>query len=342
MNIYIQSAEAISPQDTFDSTDFLHTLLTPEEHFFSCKTPDYKNYIEPKLLRRMSHNVRMGLATSLQALKKAGVESPDAIIVGTSLGCLDDTEKFLTQLIQSDEKLLNPTPFIQSTHNTVSGQIALLIGCKNYNFTFTQQAVSFETALIDASLSLQEDNTKNVLVGGLDEMNEFVYKLLHKAGCTKKEGYVNKGYIPGEGASFFVLSNKITEGTLAKIQHVSAFNVSDGLVEDLESILKGLGLQMSDIDVLINGENDDEDYDENYLEIKTALEESCHINYKQLVGEYDTASAFAMWLGAQIISQQTIPSLAVSNFIEKEAIKHLLVHNYSAAHQHSFIIISKC
>ena len=52
---------------------------------------------------------------------------PDAIITGTGLGCLEDTEKFLTAMVTNKEEFLTPTSFIQSTHNTVSAQIALLL-----------------------------------------------------------------------------------------------------------------------------------------------------------------------------------------------------------------------
>ena len=170
MPIYINSAESISPQKTFHSGSFLSDIVTPDKDYFSCITPDYKEYINPRLLRRMSKMIRMGLATSKLCLDQAGIEQADAIVVGTGLGCVEDTFRFLKQIIDNDEKLLNPTSFIQSTHNTVSGQIALMLACQNYNMTFSQKSISFETALIDVIMLLKDKDAQHVLVGGIDEI----------------------------------------------------------------------------------------------------------------------------------------------------------------------------
>ncbi len=217
MEGYINSAFSISPQDTFDLEDFFLNFkdVPVSTDFFECVSPDYKQYIDPRQLRRMSKVIRMGVACSKKALEKAGIVVPEGIHIGTGLGCLNDTDKFLAQITENNESLLNPTAFIQSTHNTVSGQIALNIACKNYNLTFSQAEVSFETALIDALLFLQQNNKQQVLVGGIDELIETSMSLMKKAGCVKTENNVS-GYIPGEGSSFFVVSKDKTEKIYSK------------------------------------------------------------------------------------------------------------------------------
>ena len=75
------------------------------------------------------------------------------LLPDTGLGCLEDTEKFLSSIYTNEEKLLNPTPFIQSTHNTVAGAIALAIKCHGYNATYTHRGFSFESALEDALIA---------------------------------------------------------------------------------------------------------------------------------------------------------------------------------------------
>ena len=72
----------------------------------------------------MSNIIKMGISTSLKALDIAEIQMPGAIIIGTGIGCIYDTAKFLNQLIENEEDLLNPTSFIQSTHNSVAGQLA--------------------------------------------------------------------------------------------------------------------------------------------------------------------------------------------------------------------------
>ncbi|NJK84751.1 MAG: beta-ketoacyl synthase chain length factor [Bacteroidales bacterium] len=110
--------------------------------------------------RRMSRIVKMGICSALKCLKESGVEVPDAIITGTGFGCIEDTEKFLGSIIQNEEKMLNPTPFIQSTHNTVGAAIALKIKCNNYNNTYVHRGFSFEHALLDGLMLLNEDKAK--------------------------------------------------------------------------------------------------------------------------------------------------------------------------------------
>ncbi|MBT3208321.1 MAG: 3-oxoacyl-ACP synthase [Bacteroidetes bacterium] len=349
MNVFINSTEAITAQNTFDSNEFLRNLKKPEKNYFTCLNPNYKNYINPKLLRRMSKIVRMGVACSIQVLQKANIEQPDAIIIGTGLGCIDDTIKFLNQIIENDESLLNPTPFIQSTHNTVSGQIALLLTCKNYNFTFSQQAASFETALIDAFLMLQEKNESNILLGGLDEITETSYSLMEKVGCTKVPvddifTTKTKGYIPGEGAGFFTLSNIVSEKNIACLKGVSVFNNDNNgnLLEDLQALFSKNNVSIADIDVLISGMNGDFYEDRNYSSIQKVFQTSIHLAYKHLIGEFDTASCFAMYIGTKIFQSQIIPEALKINGTKRNFIKNILIHNYNNEHKHSFIILSKC
>ena len=58
------------------------------------------------------------------------------------------------------KNILTPTSFIQSTHNTVGGQIALELQCKGYNFTYVHGSNSFESALLDAKLQLELNEAK--------------------------------------------------------------------------------------------------------------------------------------------------------------------------------------
>ena len=110
---------------------------------------------EMNLRRRMSRVVKSGVAAGIESLLEFGARAPiDAIITATGLGCIADSEKFLDGLIAGDETMLNPTPFIQSTFNTVGAQIALLRGLHCYNTTYAHRWTSFENALTDAALRI--------------------------------------------------------------------------------------------------------------------------------------------------------------------------------------------
>lgn len=297
----------------------------------------------------MSGIVRMGIASSQLCLDHAGIEQPDAIVVGTGLGCVQDTLKFLKQVIENDENLLNPTSFIQSTHNTVSGQIALMMECKKYNMTFSQKAISFETALIDVSMLLKDKDAQHVLVGGIDEIVEESFSLLVQAGCAKAawEDQVLKsttpGAIAGEGATFFIMSSSEIDETQSRLDAVEIFNGCSSakeVVSKLQEFLKSKGLSIADIDVLVSGKNGDVRYNKLYEDIHSLFDNSMVAAYKHLIGEYDTASAFGTYLASKIIYLNTVPESVRLNGQQKEKINRCLLVNYTRDHDLSCILLS--
>src|SRR5690606_14557075 len=133
---YLSAASTISHQPTFRN-EGVFASLPVLDLLSTIQNPDYKEFVEAGMLRRMSKILRMSVACAKDSLLQAGVGQPDAIIVGTGLGCLLDTEKFLNNVL-TVEGLLPPTSFIQSTHNTLAGQISLSLGNHAYNMTHTQ------------------------------------------------------------------------------------------------------------------------------------------------------------------------------------------------------------
>lgn len=149
--------------------------------------------------RRMSRVVKMGVTTALDSI--ADFEEygeVDAIITATWLGCIADSEKFLANIIESDEQMLNPTPFIQSTFNTVGAQVALIRSLKCYNNTFTHRHGSLKSAMIDAVLQLECAGVQAVLVGWFDELTPTVETI-----CTRL-----RVAPPCDGAMFFIMTKQ--------------------------------------------------------------------------------------------------------------------------------------
>ena len=161
MKAFIRSAACISPQETFGD-GFLTRIVEYEGIRLKAIEPDYKEFIDPKQARRMSHVIKMGIAAAKKCLADGNVEIPGAIITGTAYGCIEDTVNFLTRIVEQQEELLSPTAFIQSTHNTVAAQIALMLQCHSYNLTYVHKGVSFESALTDALMLLNEQEADNV------------------------------------------------------------------------------------------------------------------------------------------------------------------------------------
>ena len=161
--------------------------------------------------RRMSRVVMSGGAAGLESLLDFGAGAPiDAIITATGLGCIADSEKFLDGLIAGDETMLNPTPFIQSTFNTVGAQIALLRGLHCYNTTYAHRWTSFENALTDAALRIGAGWSQAVLVGAFDETTPSVEKVLQRLRVAQEGRW-------GESSVFFVLTAERFDCSVAEI-----------------------------------------------------------------------------------------------------------------------------
>lgn len=166
---------------------------------------------EMNLRRRMSRVVKSGVAAGIESLLEFGGRAPvDAIVTATGLGCIADSEKFLDGLIANQEQMLNPTPFIQSTFNTVGAQIALLLGLHGYNSTYAHRWTSFENALTDAALRIGAGLSRAVLVGAFDQTTPSVEKVLQRLRVAPKGAW-------GESSVFFVLTAERFDCSVAAI-----------------------------------------------------------------------------------------------------------------------------
>lgn len=185
----------------------------------SQKDLDYKALIaDANMRRRMSRVVKMGVGAAMDCLSRADGVRIDAIVTAMGLGCLADSEKFLKNIIDNDEQMLNPTPFIQSTFNTIGGQIALLTGNHCYNMTYSHRWTSFENALLDGLLLIDEGKAQNVLVGAADELTPTQTVIMERLGAYRN------GNKPAEGAYFFVIGTAAGEGCKASIESLSFGN----------------------------------------------------------------------------------------------------------------------
>lgn len=143
---------------------------------------DIRNYVKPLEARRMGKIMKSSLLASLKALQQAGIETPDAIVTATAWGCLEYSERLLEQLRDEGEVLLKPTYFMQSTHNTISSNIAMRLKCHGYNVTYSHGAQSLQWAMRDAEMLLRSGRCKTVLVGLHDEMTPTLRQLLQHLG----------------------------------------------------------------------------------------------------------------------------------------------------------------
>lgn len=353
MEAYIRSTGAITPQNSFNEGLFRGENTEHEAAWMKCREPEYKEIINPAMIRRMSRIVKMGVAAAMKSLNDAGIVNPDAIITGTGLGCMEDTGNFLSSIIKNKEQFLTPTAFIQSTHNTISGQIALMLKCNNYNFAYVHRGFSFESALLDAMMMLNEGQVNNVLLGGIDEVTQDYWNITSRLGMWKqehdsKQGLLNdkkRGTVAGEGSVFFSLQ-KDAEGALSSFRGVEMIYLPDEteeIVTRINEMLSGAGISMNEIDAVMLGYNGWSRYDKLYQPtVEGIFANKPLLSFKNLCGEYMTATSFAAWLAACIIKYQKVPQKAHISGILPNHFKNILIYNHFMGVDHSLILISAC
>lgn len=323
--VYINGLSSISIQEQTRSFEF-ETLKKIEQGVNKAHQPSYKEMIAPAMVRRMATGVKMGIYTAQKALEEAQIEVPEAIITGTGLGCLLDSEKFLELLLENNENYLTPTSFIQSTHNTVGGQIALHLGCKGYNFTYVHQNSSFESALMDGFLQIRAEEIENALIGGIDEvgittiLNQQAAKLVNTANTIFQTG-VNTG----EGATFFTLDKQMSLMSYAEVVDISISNKKINVID----FLKQNSLTVEDIDLVFVG-SCDLPVDQHYFdEVYNIWNFDQIITYKKYVGHHHTSSSFGLLLAAEKMKNT-------------DKITYILLYNQFRGKDNSFILLKKC
>ena len=323
MSLFIHGIGNISPQNTWDAALLPNEINKPTSDRFHAIEPDYAQFIDSKSIRRMSRIIKLGMGAATIALRQANVKVPDAIITGTGYGCLEDTGTFLTKMIENNEVALNPTPFIQSTHNTIGSQIALLLQCQGYNQTYAHGAFSFESALLDALIQSEEDPAKNILIGGIDEITDVSHAIQNRFNLFRD-------FPNGEGSSFLVVNGR-EENASARINSVATFyKPESGLLEDYVKALEG------PVDlVLIGG------IDEISKKVKSHFHNSSIAYFKHLSGEFPVASAFAVSVAAGILKNQVVPQ-SLGTPSAKGRIKNILILNQYFGTHYTAITMSAC
>jgi 3-oxoacyl-[acyl-carrier-protein] synthase II len=332
MKVYIISTGNISPQHSMDVNSFFQSRNVTSNNFLKALEPDYTRFIDSKMIRRMSRIVKMGVAASTTCLRDAGVEMPAAILTATAYGCLEDSATFLRQMIDFDEQMLSPTAFIQSTHNTVGAQIALLLKCHHYNNTIVHRAFSFENALTEARLLLEE-GISPILVGAIDEITDDRHAILSRFGLYKRDS----GNIAGEGAAFFLLAKEPGNNYQAILKAVQTYYKPDIVQEDISKFLFSHEVENERPGLILHSETgNNKAMDKNRQVLTTAFPDTPEFAFTSLCGDFPTSSGFALWFASLLLKEQRAPVWMKGITFP---LKNIFIHRQDGLH-HSFYLIS--
>lgn len=345
--MYITDSACISPQRTFDNAFFEGDIKVHEGDRYIAIEPAYAQLIPAGLLRRMGKAVRMGVGAGLPLIQHAQIEG---IVLGTANGGLEDCLKFLNQIVDYNEGTLTPTNFVQSTPNAVAGNLALMSKTTGYNTTHVHKGLAFEAALLDTMLLLEEKRGNAFLVGSIEEISDYNHNIDLLASSFKTGHFTSEnlftldspGSANGEGAAMFIVNAERADDSIAQIRDVFQSNnlTEKELALVVSAFLRRNGLQATDIDAVIMGISGDNRTDHWYFNLQKELfEESNTYTYKNMVGDYPTGSAFATWMGAQVLTGKRVPDACVWAQKNTRTPKHILIYNHYKASQHGLILL---
>ena len=133
------------------------------------------DFVDRKALRRMDTISRLAILGACLALRDAGIERPDermGVALSTGYGPSGTTLAFLDSFIDGGDPCSSPTSFSSSVHNAPAANLSTLLGVTGPNLSVSQFEVSASSALLTATLWLEEGRVDRVLVGGVDECGD--------------------------------------------------------------------------------------------------------------------------------------------------------------------------
>lgn len=346
--LYILGRASISPQGFQETERLPEVPRTYNEIALTAVEPDYKSVAGPVELRRMNRSMKMGLWCARKALNQANAEKPDIIITGTGLGCLQDTVSFLKVMLDSDESQSAPALFISSTHNSVGGQLALRFKCTGYNYTYCHKSLSLYSALLDASLHLDDNPKILVLAGCLDEHVEEKFRHYSLRGWWRKQSVSNlelfrnaeEGTISGEGCQYFVLSRSIPSTVAITGMDGAEFADSEQIHQRTQSLLEGLKPHNT---LVLTGLSGDAPTDTTYYELRNQCLKGFPVGaFRHLCGTYHTSDGYAVWLAAQILDQGFVPSYVLAFSSEPPVMpRHVVIYSHLRGAGHVWYRLSR-
>lgn len=277
-------------------------LPLPEQQssVISCGDLPDATLLSPNQRRRLSRLIQMALLAARRS-HSPGLENHWAVAIGTGMGCLDDAQAFIDNLIEKDEREPMPARFPNSVHNALAAQIAIDQKALGPNSAPTTGEISFECALWQGLTSLANGEAEGALVGAADELNDYVLTV------GKRWRLAHRQVPAGEGAVVAAIQpdRTVAQG-LARIETVRLGRYRRPFDAQREAQWIKTNVDLNTIDFLLTGEGGNERLDEMYQQLTSVVIEFSggslrHESYKQRCGEFHAASAFGFARAVELV-----------------------------------------
>lgn len=344
----ILGSYSISPQLFLHQKEETVINYHTPKNILLCSEPDLKAYIPMNQLRRMGKAVRIGTACSLILRDRITQDhQPDAIIIATANGGLEDCVKFLKQIVTFGDASLTPTNFVQSTPNAVAGNIGLSDRNHAFNITHVNNSFSFVDALRNAQLLIEKDETQQILIGSVEEVSDFNYNINELRDYYKKDSIYSldlfntssDGTICGEGAFSMYVDGQKTQGPKI-IGFGTLLNDNPNKINAwLTDLLEEHKINQDDVQQLMLGYSGDQRHDHFYDLVQDMIPSANTYGFKNLFGEFPTVIALALDYSIYLLKKGKPVQETEIRINHRNTNGITLIYNHYNGVEHSVILL---
>lgn len=167
--------------------------------------------VSPKMIRRTDRFIQLSLLGAYEAIGNSVLEKSTALYMASGQGNLAVFKRL------RDQRYINkqppkPVDFINSLSNTAGFYVAQFFDLYGKNLNVSRQGLVVENTLLLAQVDLELGKEEQILLGGVDELQEPV-------SFTKRTLGVSDNTLLGEGSNWMLLSAQ-EQGALASVDVV--------------------------------------------------------------------------------------------------------------------------
>lgn len=168
----------------------------------ACDADDLRARLNPNQARRLDRLSQILLVAAIEAAADARLDGAGddriGVVVGTGLGCLETTARYLDGIARVGLGFADPLGFPDSMDSSPAAHVAIALGARGPSMTVTQREISGECALVLAALLIERAAADAVVVAAGDSAGAITVPLLRR---------LVRGVVPGEAGAAVVLES---------------------------------------------------------------------------------------------------------------------------------------
>jgi 3-oxoacyl-(acyl-carrier-protein) synthase len=165
-------------------------------------TAGLARWVPPMEARRLSRPSKLTVASVRMALEDAELKAedlagPTAVVVATTFGPSEFTERILQQILDEGPQGASPFLFTQSVANAPAAQVAMAISARGPNITVTQRNAGALIALGRAVEEVASGRVQRAVVASVEEVSPLLHAVLDRFGALAGSSNADPDDSPG-------------------------------------------------------------------------------------------------------------------------------------------------